>query len=385
MELQIYDASIGDGDTWADCSLEGKHKDGISVEDAQDNLGLPRHPTMSMYEQPGGTTIRASNYRVSAGYARAVALCIELSSNVTALEFSGAALDGAALAIIVEALKKSSVKRLHVDFNRSASLDANILTGLVSLPTVETLSLRGNELDGKAVALRLISDCPALTSLSLYRNNLGDDGCRAVLRALRYNRRLRHLSLGGNCASNTLLNEALAAVTRYKMDEEGAKQRAEVIMARTSGGAGTEDSSKKTKKKGKHKDDGAGSAVGGDLDKIISGGVRVHSNDEVDTGKNSEEEGLGKMLAQSGTILVGTRTLVTLDLSGNPEMGSSSSAQASEDAIAAFVESETAVADMVSGVLTCLKLDNCGLSEKSIANLNAAIGKAKSARAALAQ
>jgi hypothetical protein len=370
-EVPIFDAGLGDGKQWADKALEGKHKGPLSVGDAQVNLGLVPHPSLfeSGYDR---ATIRATNFRVSAGYARAIALSIANSPAITALEFSSAGLDAAALAIVVAAVPGSAVRRLHVDFN-GGDLDAGTLSALVSLP-IDALSLRGNGLGPTGAALiaeRLISDCPALASLSLFRNNLGDDGCRAVLRALRFNRSLRHLSLGGNCAGVGLLNDALSTLTRYTMDAEGADQRGQIIEARANGRDADAGGAKKKKKKGKDKGSGGdgGSAA---LDAIISGGVPA----PVAEG----EEGEGMMLAQAGTICCGTRTIVTLDISGNPDMGSS--ARASESAVAAFTESETAVDDMAAGGLSALRMECCGLSEDVVARVAATIRKATTKRTA---
>ena len=85
-------------------------------------------------------------------------------------------------------------------------------------------------------------------------------------------------------------------------------------------------------------------------------------------------------MAQTGTVCAGTRTLITLDIAGNPEIGSSSSLRESESAITAFVESETAVADVAAGVLSTLKMDNCGLSENMVAKVAATIAKSKTKR-----
>ena len=101
-EPAIFDASAGDGDEWAERALSGKHKGPLSVADAQEQLGLAAHPSMG--EVGGGATIRAANFRVSAGYARAIALSLEHSPDVTAVEFSNASLDALALGIIVAAL-----------------------------------------------------------------------------------------------------------------------------------------------------------------------------------------------------------------------------------------------------------------------------------------
>lgn len=369
-QIAIFDARDGDGEEWVEKAYDGKPpKGGLPVGNAQDNLGLNRHPSLS--ETAEGSTLRGSNFRVSAGYARAISLCIENSPSVVTLELSNAGLGLTEMHILAAALPNSTVKRLHLDFNPvSTSDEKEAMCSLVSLP-VEALTLRGNNLgaDGASIiAERLISNA-TVSSLSLYRNSFGNQGCRAILRSLRYNRSLVHLSLAGNNGSAGLLSDTLETLTRYKMDEEGARQRAQIIQEHLKGHEKEDEKKgkKKKKKKEKSKDSGL------DLDKIISGGVpkvKVEGEDDED-GKEDES-----MIAQVGTVLCGTRILVTLDVSSNPAMGSAGSIRECTEAINQFVGSETAVDDLAAGVLTSLKLGNCRLPESLVQSVASIVKKA---------
>jgi Leucine-rich repeat (LRR) protein len=95
---------------------------------------------------------------------------------------------------------------------------------------------------GALLATLLLANAPALQTLDIRRNHLGDEGMRPVVEALRHNTHLTKLNCTNNDLSEAFARERLLPAVRANaglhelaaaadQDDEGAAREAEALVA----------------------------------------------------------------------------------------------------------------------------------------------------------
>ena len=331
--------SAGKGDT-------GLFKDSFPLI-CKDIVKIPIHPairtnlTTTSAADAVETSVRCSHTIIDPGTMKATMLAIAASKTITSISFNNCGLNDVALATLATGLSTTQVTSLAVDYNES--IDITALCNLIACPQLTSLALRGNNLgktEGNVQQLcDVLSKNTTLTHLTLYRNELGDNGIKIVTRMLRRNKTIQMLSVGSNDITAKGLSDLIASVTCYTLTQIGLDERNELKNVRADAGG-----DKKKKKKG-------GDANGPVLDAIVSGGIC-----EKDEEGNDIED---SNIATLGTICRGNTNIVRLDVSYNANMKNGS-----KEIIEEFISNSKE--DILLSALTTLDIMGCGISEEQV-------------------
>jgi hypothetical protein len=268
-------------------------------------------------------------------------------SKMTKMSFNNCALSETSLELLKEGIYSTQITSLAVDYNgNDTAAAAAALCNLISCSQLTSLSLRGNGIGQEQETVKVLCDAlrgnTTLTNLTVYRNELGDEGVNSILRIFRINKSLQHISLGSNGITADCFKNILSSVTRYTLDQSGLEERNALLNTPVADDGGG-------KKKGKGK--GKGSADGASTDEILNKGVASKDKE----GNDVE----GSLVAAIGTVCRGNTNIVRLDLSYNVEIGKSGSS-----IIQQFLESSKE--DIKVGSLSNLDLKGCGLIDEQL-------------------
>ncbi|XP_032682026.1 leucine-rich repeat-containing protein 45-like [Odontomachus brunneus] len=157
------------------------------------------------------------------------ALC--QGTTVTTLHLKGNNVNGPAVAQLGRVFAcNNTLKRLHIEWNSIGS-DANSFTafcdGLVKNHNIEQLDLRYNQISSHCAEhlCKIIRANKSLKSIDLSWNTLGLQGGRLLLNAMRENKTITDLMLRGNCISEDI---ALAIEERLR---ENRRTTSEFVLS----------------------------------------------------------------------------------------------------------------------------------------------------------
>ena len=150
------------------------------------------------------TDIKVKHMAVDMGSLRAFALTLPAAATITTLQFYDAGLSAEAIVLLAEALPKSKVATLAIDYNPVSATPSPFAAILKVEGTLSNVSLRGNGIDsvsGMAVAKALATNT-SIGALNLFNNKLGNVGTADIAKALRFNMALKQLSIASNQVNN---------------------------------------------------------------------------------------------------------------------------------------------------------------------------------------